>query len=75
MYEQMPVEGMCHEGTPINQSIVATVTLSQVSVLPIANITQLMDEQTGRRRFDKLIRVPELEISTTRYGQTQPRSV
>ena len=56
VYEQIPIEGMCHKGTPINQSVVATVTLSRVSGLPITDITKLMDEQPGSRRLDKLIR-------------------
>ena len=47
---------MCHEGTPINQWVVAMITLRQVSGLDITDIVQLMDEQRVSRRLDKLIR-------------------
>ena len=55
VYEQMPVYGMCHEGTPINQLVVATVTLSQVFGLSILEIAQLMDEQPSSSQLAKLI--------------------
>ena len=53
--EQIPIEGWSHEGTPINQSALATVTLSPVSRLPIKDIPLLLDEQPDSRRLDKLI--------------------
>ena len=56
VYEQIPIEGWSYEGTPTNQSVLATVTLSRVSGLPISDITRLLDEQPGSRRLDELIR-------------------
>ena len=56
VYQQIPIEGWSYEGTPTNQSVLATVTLSRVSGLPITDIRKLMDEQPGSRRLDKLIR-------------------
>ena len=54
--EQIPIKGWSYEGTAANQSVLATVTLSRVSGLPIADITRLLDEQPGSMRLDKLIR-------------------
>ena len=51
----MPVSGMCHEGTAINQLVVATVTLSRVFGLSILEIAQLMDEQPSSSQLAKLI--------------------
>ena len=56
MDEQIPIKGWSYEGTAANQSVLATVTLSRVSGLPIADITRLLDEQPGSMRLDKLIR-------------------
>ena len=56
VYEQIPIEGICHRGTLIDQSALAKVTLSRVSGLPIADITRLLDEQPCSRRLDTLIR-------------------
>ena len=55
VYEEMPIEGRCHQGASINQLALAKVTLSRVSGLPITDIMQLMDEQPSSRRLDKLI--------------------
>ena len=56
VYEQIPIEGWSYDGTATNQPVLATVTLSRVSGLPIADITRVWDEQPGGRRLDKLIR-------------------
>lgn len=52
----MPIEGWSYDGTATNQPVLATVTLSRVSGLSIADITRVLDEQPGGRRLDKLIR-------------------
>jgi len=44
VYEQIPIEGWSHEGRPINQLVLATVTLSPVSRLPIKDMPLLLDE-------------------------------
>ena len=56
VYEQIPIEGWSYDGTATNQPVLATVTLSRVSGLPIADITRVSDEQPGGRRLEKLIR-------------------
>ena len=56
VYEQIPIEGLSYNGTATNQPVLATVTLSRVSGLPIAVITRVWDEQPVGRRLDKLIR-------------------
>ena len=56
VYEQIPIKGWSYESAATNQSVLATVTLSRVSGLPIADITRLLDEQPGSMRLDKLIR-------------------
>ena len=56
VYEHIPIEGWSYEGTATNYPVLATVTLSRVSGLPIADITRVLDEQPGGRRLDKLIR-------------------
>ena len=54
VYKQMPVGGMCHQGTLLNQLVVATVTLSRVFGLSILEIAQLMDEQPSSSQLAKL---------------------
>ncbi len=56
VYEQIPIKGWTYEGTATNQSVLATVTLSRVSGLPIADITRILDGQPGSMRLDRLIR-------------------